>query len=77
MWAIGCYIFSLDPVEKAATAYARFFNPTVGIYEDSATGTAAGPLSAQLVAQAWFRMDPRSSSNRDMRWDDRVASSFA
>ena len=47
----GCYIFSLDPVDPAATAYARFFNPTVGIYEDSATGTAAGPLSAQLVAQ--------------------------
>jgi trans-2,3-dihydro-3-hydroxyanthranilate isomerase len=47
----GCYIFSLDPVDPTATAYARFFNPTVGIYEDSATGTAAGPLSAQLVAR--------------------------
>lgn len=47
----GCYIFSLDPIDRAATAYARFFNPTVGIYEDSATGTAAGPLSAQLVAK--------------------------
>lgn len=47
----GCYIFALDPVDPAATAHARFFNPTVGIYEDSATGTAAGPLSAQLVAR--------------------------
>jgi trans-2,3-dihydro-3-hydroxyanthranilate isomerase len=47
----GCYVFSLDPVDAAATAYARFFNPTVGIYEDSATGTAAGPLAAQLVAK--------------------------
>ncbi len=47
----GCYLFSLDPVDPTATAYARFFNPTVGIYEDSATGTAAGPLSAQLVAK--------------------------
>ncbi|WP_394823333.1 PhzF family phenazine biosynthesis protein [Pendulispora albinea] len=47
----GCYVFSLDPVDPAATAYARFFNPTVGIYEDSATGTAAGPLSVQLVAK--------------------------
>jgi PhzF family phenazine biosynthesis protein len=49
--AEGCYIFALDPVDPAATAYARFFNPTVGIYEDSATGTAAGPLAAQLVAR--------------------------
>lgn len=49
--AEGCYIFSRDPVDPSATAYARFFNPTVGIYEDSATGTAAGPLAAQLVAK--------------------------
>jgi trans-2,3-dihydro-3-hydroxyanthranilate isomerase len=49
--AEGCYIFALDPVDPTATAYARFFNPTVGIYEDSATGTAAGPLAAQLVAR--------------------------
>lgn len=47
----GCYIFALDPVDPAATAYARFFNPTAGITEDSATGTAAGPLAAQLVAR--------------------------
>ena len=31
-------------------AYTRFFNPTVGIAEDPATGTAAGPLVAQLAA---------------------------
>jgi trans-2,3-dihydro-3-hydroxyanthranilate isomerase len=47
----GCYIFALDPLDRTSTAYARFFNPTVGIYEDSATGTAAGPLAAQLVAK--------------------------
>jgi PhzF family phenazine biosynthesis protein len=46
----GCYVFSLDPREPGATAYARFFNPTVGIWEDPATGTAAGPLAAHLVA---------------------------
>jgi len=49
--AEGCYIFALDPVDPAATAYARFFNPTVSIDEDSATATAAGPLAAQLVAR--------------------------
>jgi trans-2,3-dihydro-3-hydroxyanthranilate isomerase len=33
-----------------ADAYARFFNPTVGIAEDPATGSAAGPLAAFLAA---------------------------
>ena len=33
-----------------AVAYARFFNPVMGISEDPATGTAAGPLVARLVA---------------------------
>jgi trans-2,3-dihydro-3-hydroxyanthranilate isomerase len=48
--AEGCYAFSLDPRRAEAVAYARFFNPTVGIGEDPATGTAAGPLAAHLVA---------------------------
>src|SRR6187399_3138273 len=48
--AEGCYVFSLDPLHSKATAHARFFNPTVGIWEDPATGTAAGPLAAALVA---------------------------
>jgi trans-2,3-dihydro-3-hydroxyanthranilate isomerase len=47
----GCYVYSPDPVDAAAAvAYTRFFNPTVGISEDPATGTAAGPLVALLVA---------------------------
>jgi PhzF family phenazine biosynthesis protein len=49
--AEGCYVFSLDPRRSDADAYARFFNPTVGIIEDPATGTAAGPLAAHLVLQ--------------------------
>jgi trans-2,3-dihydro-3-hydroxyanthranilate isomerase len=42
----GCYLFT---THSADTAYARFFNPTMGITEDPATGTAAGPLAAALV----------------------------
>ena len=34
-----------------SAAYARFFNPTVGIVEDPATGSAAGPLASQLVTR--------------------------
>lgn len=51
----GCYVFSLDPPQPGATAYARFFNPTVGIWEDPATGTAAGPLAAHLAAHQLAR----------------------
>ena len=47
----GCYVYCLDPVDPAATAHARFFNPTVGIWEDPATGSAAGPLASRLVAE--------------------------
>ncbi|HXH05074.1 MAG TPA: PhzF family phenazine biosynthesis protein [Vicinamibacterales bacterium] len=47
----GCYLFSLDPLDPAATAHARFFNPTVGISEDPATGSAAGPLACYLVSR--------------------------
>jgi PhzF family phenazine biosynthesis protein len=46
----GCYLYSLDPIDADSAAYARFFNPTVGIAEDPATGTAAGPLATHLVA---------------------------
>lgn len=48
--AEGCYLYTtaVGPDEGIA-ASARFFNPTVGIAEDPATGTAAGPLAARLV----------------------------
>jgi trans-2,3-dihydro-3-hydroxyanthranilate isomerase len=47
--AQGCYLFSLDPLEPDAPVRARFFGPNVGIAEDPATGSAAGPLAAYLV----------------------------
>jgi PhzF family phenazine biosynthesis protein len=46
----GCYLYSRDPAAAGAVAYARFFNPTAGIAEDPATGSAAGPLAARLAA---------------------------
>ena len=46
--AEGCYVYSIEDHGDGIDAYARFFNPTVGIAEDPATGTAAGPLSAVL-----------------------------
>ncbi|WP_343443515.1 PhzF family phenazine biosynthesis protein [Micromonospora schwarzwaldensis] len=47
--AEGCYVYSQSSDAGAGhDAYCRFFNPTVGIDEDPATGTAAGPLAAHL-----------------------------
>lgn len=46
----GCYLFCLEPVLGLSTAHARFFDPRIGRAEDSATGSAAGPLACQLVA---------------------------
>ena len=48
--AEGCYIYAFD-ADRPQTAYARFFNPTVGLWEDAATGTAAGPLAAYLASE--------------------------
>jgi trans-2,3-dihydro-3-hydroxyanthranilate isomerase len=48
--AQGCYVFCLDPLDTDAPARARFFGPNVGIAEEPATGSAAGPLAAYLVA---------------------------
>ncbi|HEY7613289.1 MAG TPA: PhzF family phenazine biosynthesis protein [Gemmatimonadales bacterium] len=47
--AQGCYLFCLDPLDPDAPARARFFGPNVGIAEDPATGSAAGPLAAYLI----------------------------
>jgi trans-2,3-dihydro-3-hydroxyanthranilate isomerase len=62
----GCYLYSRDPADGGgaadgadAVAYTRFFNPTMGIAEDPATGTAAGPLVARLVAEGKVAGDGR------------------
>lgn len=54
--AEGCYVYALDATNRNA-AYARFFNPTVGLWEDAATGTAAGPLAAYLAASGHLQGD--------------------
>jgi PhzF family phenazine biosynthesis protein len=45
--AEGCYVFAHVTADPG-NAYTRFFNPRVGLWEDSATGTAAGPLCGYL-----------------------------
>jgi PhzF family phenazine biosynthesis protein len=54
--AEGCYVYAFDTASPDK-AYARFFNPTVGLWEDPATGTAAGPLTAYLGAEGLLAKD--------------------
>ncbi|GAA3979809.1 PhzF family phenazine biosynthesis protein [Mucilaginibacter dorajii] len=44
----GCYLFTTQDTESDILAETRFFNPGIGIDEDPATGTAAGPLAGYL-----------------------------
>jgi len=48
--AIGCYVFTLETIEKESLAHARFFAPDDGIVEDAATGSAAGALAGYLLS---------------------------
>ncbi len=43
------YLFTLEPGPDGADVYTRMFAPEIGIAEDAATGSAAGPLGAYLV----------------------------
>ncbi|KLT69447.1 MULTISPECIES: PhzF family phenazine biosynthesis protein [unclassified Flavobacterium] len=45
----GFYCFSISDQSEDHIVEARFFNPIIGIEEDPATGTAAGPLIGFLT----------------------------
>ena len=51
----GCYLFSLETREPNSVAHARAFFPGIGIAEDPATGSAAGPLAALLASRGLLR----------------------
>lgn len=55
--AQGCYCFFVGPPCSCAVARTRFFNPTVGIWEDPATGSAAVPLACCLRKDGVIRED--------------------
>jgi PhzF family phenazine biosynthesis protein len=72
----GCYAYSVEAADDGHDAYCRFFNPTVGISEDPATGSAAGPLAAFLrergVAGAHVRVRQGRAMGRPSTLDLRV-----
>jgi len=45
----GFYCFAFAKAEDPHVVESRFFNPLIGIDEDAATGTAAGPLAGFLA----------------------------
>jgi trans-2,3-dihydro-3-hydroxyanthranilate isomerase len=51
----GYYLFTTNISKKEYLAEARFFNPGMGIDEDPATGTAAGPLAGYLELLGYIK----------------------
>lgn len=50
--------FTMQTVDPNATVHARMFAPALGIPEDAATGSAAGPLGCYLVTHGVLRERP-------------------
>ncbi len=75
----GCYLFCLETKEPSAVAHARGFFPGIGIDEDPATGSAAGPLAQYLVARqrapehAWLTIEQGDEIRRPSRIEVRVS----
>jgi len=53
----GFYLFTTNSSDEKYLAEARFFNPGMGIDEDPATGTAAGPLAGYLEMVGHIKKD--------------------
>lgn len=53
----GCYLFTTNQPTDEFLAETRFFNPGIGIDEDPATGTAAGPLAGYLEKLGHIKKD--------------------
>jgi PhzF family phenazine biosynthesis protein len=53
----GFYCFTLNDKAEDYIAESRFFNPLIGIDEDAATGTAAGPLAGFLHMNKLIKAD--------------------
>jgi trans-2,3-dihydro-3-hydroxyanthranilate isomerase len=45
----AAYLFTMEGGPDGADVYSRMFAPEIGIMEDAATGSAAGPVGAYLV----------------------------
>ncbi|CAI2765892.1 PhzF family phenazine biosynthesis protein [Flavobacterium collinsii] len=55
----GFYCFTLADENQEHIVETRFFNPIIGINEDPATGTAAGPLIGFLTQKKFTKSDKK------------------
>ncbi|WP_343670793.1 PhzF family phenazine biosynthesis protein [Chitinophaga sp.] len=53
----GYYLFTTQRSDQKYIAETRFFNPGIGIDEDPATGTAAGPLAGYLEMLGYIKKE--------------------
>lgn len=53
----GFYCFTITNQDQDNIAESRFFNPIIGINEDPATGTAAGPLIGFLAKKKYAKLN--------------------
>ena len=57
---LPAFLFSTEPGADNAGVYCRMFAPGLGITEDPATGSAAGPLACYLVRHRVVTAQPAS-----------------
>ncbi|HEY7092604.1 MAG TPA: PhzF family phenazine biosynthesis protein [Ktedonobacterales bacterium] len=54
---VGVFVFTLEKPATGADAHGRMFGAAMGIVEDAATGSAAGPLGVYLLRHGKKRPD--------------------
>jgi PhzF family phenazine biosynthesis protein len=75
----GCYLFSREVREARSAAHARAFFPGIGIAEDPATGSAAGPLGYYLTRRGmtperqWLTIEQGDEMGRPSRIQVRIS----
>ncbi|MEO7001051.1 MAG: PhzF family phenazine biosynthesis protein [Ktedonobacterales bacterium] len=68
----GAFLFTLDAAvgARGVDVHGRMFGPAMGIREDAATGSAAGPLGAYLVRHG--RITPNADGEARIRLEQGV-----
>ena len=70
---IGLLVFTTEATEPGVTAYSRMFAPGLGVPEDPATGSAAGPLGCYLVSHGLVKGDASTQHDQLARREDGTA----
>lgn len=60
----GFYVFTRDVADVGSASHGRYFVPTAGIREDTATGSASGPLAEYLARHGVIALPPGGGISR-------------